>query len=171
MSYSPNQCKNAPDVSMIVEAVIKMLEKREGAVFKTNITALGEGLSPSIYTGYSVLSISLADLSFLSKLAMADDSSKAVKTVMDAISYGMSLQISIHENLLSRIPVTRLSGLPVTYFDQLGQQVHTTTRKVIDYSMVVGLNGKWLLTPSGSLVTALANETLIQRQIKLIKAE
>ncbi|MDG3085139.1 PduM family microcompartment protein [Vibrio hannami] len=171
MSYSPDQSKNAPDISMIVEAVIKMLEKREGAVYKTNVTTLGEGLSPSIFTGYSVLSITLADLSFLCKLASSDDSNPAVKTVMDAVSYGMTLQISIHENLLARIPITSLSGLPIAYFDQLGQEINVTTSKVIDYSLAVVLKGRWLVAPSRSLITALATEMLNQRQIKLIKAE
>ncbi|MEI6858523.1 MAG: PduM family microcompartment protein [Shewanella sp.] len=159
------------DINAIIQTVLDVLKRRENTVLKIDVATLAKGLPSSTYTGYGALYVPLADLAFIHELVIFNASTPAIATVLDALSYGVRLHITVHEQLLPLLPLAKLTRFPATIADQHDNLVHISTNKVVDYSLVVGLSGKWLLIPHHTLVTALANEQLIRRQIKLIRTE
>ncbi len=166
--------KQGLDINLLVNTVIAILEKRQHAVYKTNTDMLAKGLPASVYSCYGQLMIVMPDLTFLHQLASSGHYKRldpSVRTVFEALSYGVDLNISVHQQLLPALPVTGLAKLPVFLTDQLGNAIQIETRRVVSYQQVAEIQGKWLLVPSATLVTPLAKDLLIQRNIHLVKTE
>ncbi|WED28696.1 PduM family microcompartment protein [Vibrio sp. DW001] len=160
------------DITSIVNAVINTLIKRQTAVYKTNLNALTNGISKSVYSNYSTLFITLPDIQFIQQLAShgkSDHVSPAVQHVYDALSYGLDLKLNIHEHLLPSLPIDGLALLPIQLSDQLGNAIKLETTPVLSYQQVITFTGKWLITPKTTLITPLAKDILIQNNIYLIK--
>lgn len=162
------------NIKQIVDAIVQIISQRQDAIYHIDAQELTKGLSPSVYGLYAQLNISLPDLPFLYQLASYQQTATpciAVKTVFEAMSYGMSLQISVHENLLSALPIKGLQILPISWVDQHNNAIQLNTSNVIGYSNIITLSEKWLVIRKQSLVTPLAKELINERCVHLIKVE
>ncbi|MDV7103677.1 PduM family microcompartment protein [Vibrio sp. TH_r3] len=159
------------DIEKIVDAVITVLTQRGSSTYKTDTHQLAQGLPTSVYTQYGTLFIALPDMLFIQQLAdgHSGENNVAVKSVYEALSYGLTLKISLHQQLLSSLPLEKLSVLPVHLYDQLGNPIGLETGSIISYQQVITFSGKWLVAPHNILVTQLAKDILIQKNIHLIK--
>jgi microcompartment protein PduM len=155
----------------IVNAIVVLLQQRERAVFATRQSDLAKGLSPSVYVRHANLHIQQPDLGFMRQLAALDTSHPAVATALDAMSYGIHLHISVHQQLLTALPVSGLSKLAITLCDHQGQAIWLCPQSVVGYSDVIRLNAGILLLDPRSLLTPLASDVLTQRHIPWIRSE
>ena len=158
-------------IEKIVDAVINMLMQRSSSTYKTDTKQLTQGLPTSVYTQYGTLFITLPDMLFIQQLVNGhtEGNDKAVTSVYEALSYGLKLKISLHQQLLPSLPLEKLSVLPVHLYDQLGNPIGLETGSIISYQKVITFSGKWLIAPHNILVTQLAKDILIQKNIHLIK--
>lgn len=155
----------------IVNAIVVLLQQRERAVFATRQSDLAKGLSPSVYVRHAHLHIQQPDAGFLTQLALNNSQHPAVATTLDAMSYGIQIHISLHQQLLKALPVSELHRLPLTFSNHLGQDIRLCTKPVIGYSDVIGLQSGILLIAPRSLLTPLASDILTQRHIQWIRPE
>ena len=155
----------------IVNRIVVLLQQRERAVFATRQLDLAKGLSPSIYVRHANLHIQQPDLGFMRQLAALDANHPAVASALDAMSYGIHLHISLHQQLLTALPVMGLSKLALTLSDHQGQAIWLCPKSVIGYSDVISLRPGTLLIAPRSLLTPLASDVLTQRHIQWIRPE
>lgn len=155
----------------IVSRIVALLQQRERAVFAARQSDLAKGLSPSVYVRHANLHIQQPDLGFITQLALSNAGHPAVATTLDAMSYGVHIHISLHQQLLNALPVAGLSRLPLTFSDHLGQAIRLCAKPVIGYSDVIGLNPGILVIATRSLLTPLASDVLRQRHIQWIRPE
>lgn len=162
----------SPDqTEQIVNQIVVLLQQRERAVFATRQSDLAKGLSPSVFVRHANLHIQQPDLGFIKSLAELDATHPAVASALDAMSYGVHLHLSVHQNLLATLPVSKLSRLSLTLSDHLGQAIWLCAKSVIGYSDVISLKpGIFMIAPR-SLLTPLASDILKQRQIQWIRPE
>ena len=155
----------------IVNRIVVLLQQRERAVFAARQSDLAKGLSPSVYVRHAHLHIQQPDLGFLTHLAALDPTHPAVVTALEAMSYGIQIHISLHQQLLNALPVDGLNRLPLTFSDHLGQAIWLCAKSVIGYSDVISLKpGIFVIAPR-SLLTPLASDILKQRHIQWIRPE
>ena len=87
------------------------------------------------------------------------------------MSYGVHLHLSVHQKLLTALPVSELSRLSLTLSDHLGQAIWLCAKSVIGYTDVISLKpGIFMIAPR-SLLTPLASDVLTQRHIQWIRPE
>jgi len=162
----------SPDqTEQIVNQIVVLLQQRERAVFATRQSDLAKGLSASVYVRHANLHIQQPDLGFIQSLAAMDQTHPAVATALDAMSYGVHLHLSVHQKLLTALPVSELNRLSLTLSDHLGQAIWLCAKSVIGYSDVISLKpGIFMIAPR-SLLTPLASDILTQRHIQWIRPE
>jgi len=159
-------------INRIVNAVIDALTKRQDSVYKTDVNALAAGLSTSVYSNHDTLLITLPDIPFIQQLANCHTNNPpgpAVQHVHNALSYGLDIQLSVHENLLPFLPVEGLAALPIQFIDQLGHQIKLEAGPLLSHQKVRTFLGKWLIISRTTLITSLANDILLQNNIHLIR--
>lgn len=158
-------------VNEIVEQVMTRLNRRKQQVYSVSQAQLAQGLAARIYLDYARLHLQLPDLGFMTRLANRDAQHPAVATVLEAWSYGVHLHISLHSRLLNALPASALRPLPLTLSDHQGAPVRLHAGNVLTYADVVQLADCWLIVERRTLITALAQDVLTKKRVRLIRQE
>lgn len=155
----------------LVDQIVRLLQQREQAIYSVQQSELAKGLPTSVFLHHAHLHIELPDLGFIHHLAQLDTSDHAVQTVLDAWSYGVAVQITLHPQLLQALPVQMLSHLPVTLQTPGGQPVFLCAQPVVSYQDVVQLESSLLVLAPRTLLTPLARDVMRQHAISWIRPE
>ncbi|HFZ8993005.1 TPA: microcompartment protein PduM [Citrobacter freundii] len=162
---------NAATLQRIIGEVISRLEQRAGRTATLSVAQLQEVNARSLACQYASLHIELADLPFLNQFAQQDADDPVTQKIHDALALGMEVRISLHHRLLPSLAVKKLARLPVRLTDEQGQPVGLHPDTLLSYADVARFSGKALLLRRRCIVTALAREAAVTRNIQLIKQE
>lgn len=155
----------------LVSQIVTRLVERERRVHALLLPQLRAGLDPSVFVHYATLHLMLPDLAFIHRLAQFDTTCPAVAALNEAWSWGMTVHISLHRQLLAALPCAALHSLPLSFSDNQGVAIRLHAGKVLSYRDIATLDPGWLLIASHTLVTPLAQDTVSARHIQLLRQE
>ncbi|WP_058911292.1 microcompartment protein PduM [Entomohabitans teleogrylli] len=160
----------AADIGAIVNRVLALLQARERQVYAVTAEQLRRGLDAAIPVHHATLHVRMADIALLDSLAERDADDPAVAALLDALSWGMRVHISLHARQLGALSVKKLARLPLSLADHQGFRVWLHPGSVVSFRDVAGKDG-WLVVPRKTVITPLASEAMQRRSLHLLRQE
>ncbi|MFV0576568.1 MAG: PduM family microcompartment protein [Vibrio sp.] len=158
-------------IEKIVDAIVQRLQARKNKVHRMSAVELNQVLPLSVYVECGALTFHHVSLSHLQQIADGCASSFLWQTLNTAWTYGVNVTLEIAPNILSNVPVAPLAALPVNWVCG-AKNVTLNAEKVIAYQNVALLSQQdILLLRPNAIVTALAKDELIARNITFIKTD
>lgn len=158
-------------VDAIAVKVMAKLEQREFNTYTVGQSELASGITTSVWLAHAHLIVSLPDLGFMHSLAHCDTAHPAVATTLDALSYGVHLHINLHRHLFNALPLQELSQLPLSLSDESGRVIYLFAGKVLAYGYARRLSKGGVLVKRQTPITPLAQDTLCEQQVQVIRQE
>lgn len=159
-------------IELIVNQVVEILKHRATSVYKIDASRLSLGIDPSVYLRHGLVVVQQPPLELVTSLIQPVPGSsltKAVSAIQEALSFGVAIQLNVHDSLLSALPISGLTGLPVRIADHFGNKVHLHHRPIISTHDLLTLECQWFVVEASTIVTPLAKEFMEGRNINLVK--
>ncbi|MFA0440894.1 PduM family microcompartment protein [Vibrio sp. 10N.222.51.C12] len=159
-------------IEQIVNQVVELLNNRSQSIYKIDNNLLLKGIDLSVYLRHGTVIIQQPPLDVVINLAHPTSDSGldvAVSSIQEALSFGVVVQLNIHESLLAALPIVALARMPIRLADHLGNKVYLHRRSVISTHDLLTLNCQWLVVEAATIITPLAKEFIESRNINLIE--
>ncbi|HCI6430767.1 microcompartment protein PduM [Klebsiella quasipneumoniae] len=162
---------NRETLQRIVEEVADRLRLRANSTATLSVAQLGEADIRRLVCRHASLRIVQVDLPLLEQLAGQRALGAAGNALHEAMACGVRVQLTLLPALLPALAVKKLARLPLTLSDPLGLPVRLHAASVVTYADVARLSGGYLVLRRRPIITALAREAAVARQVQLIKQE
>lgn len=157
----------------LVQQIIEFLVKRESSqlVLSCQETVDWQQRGITDYLHYKKLILKEADVFFLQRLAEKDASDPKVAWLFQGLSYDCHLEVHLAVSDLRLIPKELCYASGIDLYTNRGRRIIPWCKRVITYKDVVQLPNHCVLLKNQQVMTMLAQEKLLEKEIEVIERE
>lgn len=152
-------------VGRIVDRIVEILIKREGATYTLSFSALSVPLNASVLVQHANVVVEEVDANAILSIARGSTQHPEIQQLFHIISYGNRVTLIIHPSLCTMLPVKQLSALPFRWRTADGRMVHLHHQSVLAYADVCQLSNAILVTDRKTIITLMARDAMKKNQL------